>query len=48
MHNAAAGGFSTATDIADYLVMKGMAFRDAHGVTGRIVPLLHRERQVAR
>ena len=37
MHNAAAGGFSTATDIADYLVMKGMAFRDAHGVTGRIV-----------
>ena len=37
MHNAAAGGFSTATDIADYLVMKGMAFRDAHGVTGHIV-----------
>ena len=37
MRNAAAGGFSTATDIADYLVQKGMAFRDAHTVTGQIV-----------
>jgi argininosuccinate lyase len=31
------GGFLTATDIAEYLVYKGMPFRDAHGVTGRIV-----------
>lgn len=31
------GGFSTATDVADYLVMKGMPFRDAHAVTGQIV-----------
>lgn len=37
MRLAAAGGFSTATDIADYLVQKGMAFRDAHAVTGQIV-----------
>ena len=37
MRAAAAGGFSTATDIADYLVQKGMAFRDAHAVTGQIV-----------
>jgi len=37
MRFAAGGGFSTATDIADYLVMKGMPFRDAHGVTGQIV-----------
>ena len=37
MRNAAAGGFSTATDIADYLVQKGMPFRDAHAVTGQIV-----------
>ncbi len=37
MRLAANGGFSTATDIADYLVQKGMAFRDAHAVTGQIV-----------
>ncbi len=37
MRNAASGGFSTATDIADYLVQKGMPFRDAHAVTGQIV-----------
>lgn len=29
--------FTTATDIADYLVRKGMPFREAHEVTGRIV-----------
>jgi argininosuccinate lyase len=29
--------FLTATDIADYLVRKGMPFRDAHAVTGKIV-----------
>mgnify|MGYP005867905353 FL=1 len=37
MRFAAGGGFTTATDIADYLVQKGMAFRDAHAVTGQIV-----------
>ncbi len=30
-------GFSTATDLADYLVRKGMAFRDAHEVVGKAV-----------
>jgi argininosuccinate lyase len=30
-------GFITATDMADYLTGKGMAFRDAHRVTGEIV-----------
>ncbi len=30
-------GFTTATDLADYLVRKGVPFRDAHGVVGRIV-----------
>ena len=37
MARSAQGGFSNATDLADYLVGKGMAFRDAHGVTGRVV-----------
>ena len=35
--DATEAGFLTATDIAEYLVNKGMPFRDAHGVTGRIV-----------
>ncbi len=35
---AAAGqGFATATDLADYLVMHGVPFRDAHAVVGRCV-----------
>ena len=34
---AAAAGFSTATDLADYLVGRGMPFRDAHEVVGRAV-----------
>jgi argininosuccinate lyase len=33
----AAGGFLLATDIADYLTRKGMPFREAHNVAGRIV-----------
>jgi argininosuccinate lyase len=37
MTRAAAAGFSTATDVADYLVRKGMAFRDAHEVVGKAV-----------
>src|SRR5512140_3519127 len=37
MRAAAARGFSTATDVADYLVRKGMAFRDAHEVVGKAV-----------
>ncbi len=37
MRKSAAGGFINATDVADYLVKKGMPFRDAHGVAGRLV-----------
>ncbi|RME33377.1 MAG: argininosuccinate lyase [Gammaproteobacteria bacterium] len=36
---AAARGFATATDLADYLVRKGLPFRDAHEVVGRAVRL---------
>ncbi|RRQ21871.1 argininosuccinate lyase [Thiohalobacter thiocyanaticus] len=36
---AALEGFSTATDLADYLVRKGLPFRDAHEVVGRAVRL---------
>jgi argininosuccinate lyase len=34
---AAEGGYSLATDIADYLTKKGMPFREAHGVVGNLV-----------
>jgi argininosuccinate lyase len=37
MRNAAARGFSTATDVADYLVRKGLPFRQAHEVVGKTV-----------
>ena len=37
MREAAAGGFALATDVADYLVRKGMPFREAHAVVGGLV-----------
>ena len=37
MKNAALKGFTNATDVADYLVNKGMPFRDAHAVSGKLV-----------
>lgn len=37
MRTAAAAGYATATDLADYLVQKGVPFRDAHEVVGRAV-----------
>ncbi len=37
MRNAAMHGYATATDLADYLVRKGVAFRDAHEIVGRAV-----------
>jgi len=37
MRAATLEGHATATDLADYLVRKGMAFRDAHGVVARAV-----------
>lgn len=39
MERAALQGFSTATDLADYLVRKGVPFRDAHEVVGKAVRL---------
>ena len=37
MRQAAYSGYATATDLADYLVNKGIAFRDAHEIVGKIV-----------
>ena len=37
MLEEAAKGFSTATDVAEYLVTKGVPFREAHGIVGRLV-----------
>ena len=37
MREAAAGGYATATDLADYLVRKQVPFRDAHAVVGEAV-----------
>jgi argininosuccinate lyase len=37
MREAATASFSTATDLADYLVRKGVPFRQAHEVVGRVV-----------
>ena len=39
MYNSAKRGFATATDLADYLVRKGLAFRDAHEIVGLAVRL---------
>ena len=39
LREAARSGYSTATDLADYLVRKGTPFRDAHEVVGRAVGL---------
>jgi argininosuccinate lyase len=45
---AAASGYSTATDLADYLVRRGVAFRDAHEVVGMAVRLgIDTERDLA-
>ena len=39
MRKAAAGGFINATDAADYLVSRGLPFRDAYKATGELVAL---------
>ena len=39
MYNAAKQGFSTATDLADYLVRKKLPFRDAHEIVGKAVAM---------
>ena len=37
MEKGASGGFTNATDAADYLVKHGVPFRDAHAVVGKLV-----------
>ena len=37
MAASAKKGFTNATDAADYLVLKGVPFRDAHGIVGQLV-----------
>ena len=37
MEKSARHGFTNATDVADYLAEKGVPFRDAHGIVGRMV-----------
>ena len=37
MRKSAAGGYTNATDAADWLVKKGLTFREAHEITGRLV-----------
>lgn len=37
MYQGAGGGFTNATDAADYLVKKGVHFRDAHEIIGKLV-----------
>ncbi len=39
MRSAAMKGFATATDLADYLVIRGIPFRDAHEIVGKAVAL---------
>ena len=37
MAEGAKGGYMNATDLADYLVYRGLPFRDAHAVSGKLV-----------
>ncbi|MBQ8351629.1 MAG: argininosuccinate lyase [Clostridia bacterium] len=46
MKQAAQGGFINATDLADYLVKKGMPFRSAYKISGELVALCLREGKV--
>ncbi len=46
MEESAKNGFTNATDAADYLVKRGVPFRDAHGIVGRLV-LLCMDRGIA-
>ena len=45
MRNSAREGFTNATDLADYLVGKGLPFRDAHRVSGTLVKKCIREQR---
>ena len=37
MYEASEDGYTNATDLADYLVKKGVPFRESHGISGQIV-----------
>ena len=43
MRESAGKGFINATDLADYLVGKGVPFRDAHGISGKLVMLCEKK-----
>jgi argininosuccinate lyase len=45
LHETSKEGYSTATDVAEYLVRKGLPFRKAHEVTGRIVLYCSRKKK---
>ena len=45
MRNAALKGHSTATDLAEYLVKQGVAFRDAHETVGKAVALAIKQKK---
>ena len=44
MESAAKYGYMNATDAADYLVSKGIPFRDCHEIIGKIRPSLYQQR----
>jgi len=45
MEDSAKGGYTNATDAADYLVRKGVPFRDAHAISGKLVLLGIKEKK---
>jgi len=45
MAEEAAKGFTTATDLVEYLVLKGLPFREAHGVVGKLVAYCLKEKR---
>jgi argininosuccinate lyase len=45
MQESAGNGYATATDLAEYLVKKGIPFRKAHEITGKIVLYCSRKKQ---
>lgn len=45
MEESCKSGYANATDVADYLVKKGVAFRDAHGYVGELVLMAIKERK---
>ena len=49
MQQAGGGDFTNATDLADYLVRKGIPFREVHGIVGQIVQAPYpREKEIRR